>query len=66
MECINLNISDGDKHVISNLTKLDTHTYDNPGEWQGKEQTHVPVITINDNTMLVQVKNAVRAPWGAG
>lgn len=47
------------KHIISVLTKLDVHTHDNPGEWQGKEETYVPVITINaDNTMLVQVKSA--------
>lgn len=56
MECVNPSISVGDKHRVSELTKETAHTYASPGEWKGKEESHVPVITLNaDKTMLVQV-----------
>jgi hypothetical protein len=57
MESINPNISAEDRHRIGDLTKQSVHTYDSPGEWKGKEDTHVPHISINDNnTMLVRVR----------
>lgn len=57
MESINPNISAEDKHRIGDITKQSVHTYDNPGEWKGKEDIHVPVISIRDSdTMLVRVR----------
>ena len=51
-----------EKALVESLSKGPVLSAENPGEWAGKEDKHIPVATAVDNGVQIDVKHVMDGP----